>query len=184
MNTVREIRGPTIRLNSGSYFSFLHPEESDFTIEEIATSLAHICRYNGQVRIGRFYSVAQHSVHCHDFAPPSHQYTALMHDAPEFAVGDMVRPLKDLCPDFRAVEARVEAAVFDRFNVPPIDAVIKEIDNRMLLTEQRQIRQNSAAWAWCEGLEPFPFTIPVWTPERAYNEFMQRFALWQLSEAA
>lgn len=172
--TVRRIVGPTILLFSGSYFDFEAPESSAFTIEDIAHGLSMICRFAGQC--GRFYSVAQHSVHVSEIVPPEHAYQGLMHDAPEAFVGDMAKPLKVMLPEYSVIEKRVEAAVFRRFNVAaPLHPSIKEADVVMLVTEQRQLMKNRDDWLYTRGRTPLDFEIPAWTPGQAKSRFLKRF---------
>jgi len=173
--TVRRIVGPTILLHSGNYFDFEAPEASAFTIEDIAHGLAMTCRFAGHCN--RHYSVAQHSVHISHMVPKQYAYEGLMHDAPEFAVGDMAKPLKVICPDYSTVEKRVERAVFKRFNVSlPLPVSIKEADIRMLATEQRQLMNNADRWHHTHGRAPYDFEIPTWTPEEAKARFLERYA--------
>ena len=173
--TVRRIVGPTILLASGNYFDFLAPEQSTFTINDIAHGLAHICRFGGQC--SRFYSVAQHSVIASKEVPGPDAYAALMHDAAEAFVGDMAKPLKDLCPEYREVEKRVEAAVFHRFHVQmPLPPSVKEIDTVMLATEQRELMRNRDDWNYTRGRQPLDINIPPMTPAMAKNAFLVRFA--------
>lgn len=173
-DTVRRIVGPTILLASGNYFDFEAPEQSTFTIEDVAHALAMVCRFAGHCC--RHYSVAQHSVHVSEIVPPEHAYQGLMHDAPEFAVGDMAKPLKVMLPQYTVVEKRVEAAVFQRFNVAmPLPPSIKEADIQMLATEQRQLMHNRDDWNYTRGRQPLDFTIPVWTPGQAKSRFLKRY---------
>ncbi len=172
--TVRRIIGPTILLFGGTYFDFEAPETSAFTIEDIAHGLSMVCRFAGQCI--RHYSVAQHSVHISNNVPPEHAYQGLMHDAAEFAVGDIVKPLKVLLPEYTIVEKRVEAAVFQRFYVTtPLPPTIKEADIVMLATEQSQLMRNRDDWDYTRGRSPFAFEIPTWTPEEAKSQFLARF---------
>jgi hypothetical protein len=172
--TVRRIVGPTILLASGNYFDFLAPDQSEFTIEDIAHGLSHICRFAGHCE--RFYSVAQHSVHVSELVPPEHAFAGLMHDAAEALVGDVAKPLKDLLPDYRALEKRIEAAVFERFGVPqPMPAAVKEIDVVMLATEQRQLMRNRDDWNYTRGREPAAITIPTMAPAEAKAWFLSRY---------
>lgn len=173
--TVHKIIGPTILLFGGSYFDFMAPETSDFTIDDIAHGLAMTCRFAGQC--GRHYSVAQHSVHVSQLVPVRHAYQGLMHDAAEAFVGDMAKPLKVMLPDYRSIEKHVEDAIFRRFKVKtPLPTSIKEADIRMLVTEQRQLMGNRDDWDATRGLQPFNFEIPVMSPEEAKARFLERFA--------
>lgn len=173
-STVRKVVGPTILLYSGNYFDLLEPENSVFTIEDVAHGLSHTCRFAGQCI--RFYSVAEHLVHASYFVPAEHAYPTFMHDTPEAFIGDMSKPLKDLLPDYRAIEKGVEAAVFTRFNVPqPLPPCVKEVDIRMLVTEQRQLMRNNDGWSYTRGHEPLPIEIPGWSPAEARERFLKRF---------
>jgi len=173
--TVRRIIGPTILLSSGNCFDYEAPESSQFTIEDIAHGLSMTCRFAGHCI--RHYSVAQHSVHVSHAVPSDHAFEGLMHDASEFAVGDMAKPLKVMLPEYTVIEKRVEAAVFARFGVKiPLPQSIKEADIRMLATELRQLMMNRDEWHYTHGRPAFDFTIPVWTPEEAKARFLQRYA--------
>lgn len=172
--TVRRIIGPTILLLSGSYFDFEAPETSQFTIEDVAHGLSMICRFAGQC--GRFYSVAQHSVHVSEIVPPEDAYQGLMHDAPEAFVGDMAKPLKVMLPEYSVIEKRVEAAVFQRFNVAsPLPPTIKEADVVMLVTEQHQLMKNRDDWEYCRGRTPLDLHLLSWSPGQAKSRFLKRY---------
>src|ERR1700712_5453034 len=129
--------GPSIMLHSGAWFDFAAPQSSNFTAEDVAHGLAHICRYAGQCR--RFYSVAEHSLLVSDVAT-GFEYEALLHDAAEAFIGDITRPLKQMLPDFKRIEAAVQDAVLKRFGIAyPLPPQIKEADLRVLAAEQSQI---------------------------------------------
>jgi len=172
--TVRRIVGPTILLASGNYFDFLAPEQCEITIEDIAHGLSNICRFAGHSR--RFYSVAQHSVIVSRIVPAEDAYAGLMHDAAEAVIGDMAKPLKDICPDFRVIEKRIEADLFPRFGVPmPLPASVKEADTVMLATEQRQLMRNRDDWNYTRGRQPLDIEIPPMNPAEAKAAFLARY---------
>lgn len=172
--TVRRIVGPTILLQSGNYFDMLDPESSEFTIYDIAHGLSNACRFAGQCAY--FYSVAQHSVAVSQVVPPEYAYAALMHDAAEAFIGDVTKPLKDLLPEYRAIEARVEAAIFARFNVPtPLDPIVKHADVQMLATEQRHLMKNLDDWDYTRGHAPLDIEIPSMSPIVARMAFIDRY---------
>lgn len=172
--TVRRIVGPTILLHSGAYFDFLAPEQCKFDIEDIAHGLSHICRFAGHCQ--HFYSVAQHSVYVSEIVPPEHALVGLMHDAAEAFVGDVAKPLKDLLPEYREIEDRVEAALFAKHGLPlPLPPEVKDADVVMLATEQRALMRNRDDWDYCRGRKPLDMAIPPMAPEEAKALFIGRW---------
>lgn len=176
--TVRRVVGPTIPLRSGAYFDFLDPESCPFTIEDVAWGLSNIARFTGQSH--RFYSVGQHSLHMSWVVPEEHAFAALMHDAPEFVLGDMSKPLKLLCPDYCALEKKIEPVILARFGLSfPLDPVIKDADVRMLATEQQQLwgeRVKADNWlTTVQGKEPWPICLPKWPKSKVFARFLRRF---------
>ena len=166
--------GPSIMLHSGAWFDFAAPHTSDFTAEDIAHGLAHICRYSGQC--SRFYSVAEHSLLVSDVAE-GFEFEALLHDAAEAFVGDITRPLKQMLPDFKRIEAAVQDAVLERFGVAsPLPPQIKEADLRVLAAEQRQIMPPGTD-GWLAGLtiQPAPIVVRHLQPDIAKRMWLERF---------
>lgn len=166
--------GPRIMLRSGAWFDFLDPESSPFDIDDIAYGLSNTCRYAGQCCA--FYSVAEHSLLVSETAR-GHEYSGLMHDAAEAFIGDVTRPLKQLLPEFKRIEAVVEAAIFRRFDVPmPTPKEIKEADLRVLAAEQAQIMPpETSLWVRDEGITPAPITVRHLSPEMARTAFLDRY---------
>lgn len=167
-------QGPTITLASGRIFDFLDPHGSDFTIDDIAHGLANICRYAGQCR--EFYSVAEHSLLVSDVASEC-PYEALLHDASEAFIGDITRPLKQLLPEYKAIEANVANAVEERFGFnAAYRNAIKAADLSVLAAEQSQIMAaGTDNWVAEAGIIPAQIVVKFLDPTVARKSFLKRF---------
>ncbi len=129
------------RMLSGRRLDLLDPSPMDVEITDIAHGLARVARWNGQTLGAHAFSVAQHSLLVEEITRalspdwgPNWRLAALLHDAPEYVIGDMISPFKAaLGLDYRAFEAKLEAAIHVRFGLPPtlpsaVKGVIKRAD--------------------------------------------------------
>ena len=111
---------------SGRRLDLLDPSPLDVEIEDIAHGLARVARWNGQTLGEHAFSVAQHSLVVEEIAAhlrpglePRWRLAALLHDAPEYVIGDMISPFKAaLGLDYKRFEARLERAIHLRFGLP------------------------------------------------------------------
>jgi hypothetical protein len=174
--------GPHIQTVSGRRFNPLDPDPSEIEIGDIARALSNQCRFGGHAR--SYYSVAQHSCLVADLvaqrgADAAAILWALLHDASEAYLVDLPHPLKHrsaLGRLYAAAEDRVQAAVCERFELPPDPPpLVKQVDRALLATERRDLA--SIAWHWPEldGFEPLDLEIEPWPPERARQEFLARY---------
>jgi uncharacterized protein len=114
------------RMLSGRRLDLLDPSPFDIEIDDIAQGLARVARWNGQTKGDHAFSVAEHSVIvealCGELQPDwpaKWRLAALLHDAPEYVIGDMISPFKAaLGYDYKAFEHRLETAIHARFGLP------------------------------------------------------------------
>src|SRR5476651_1035921 len=115
------------RMLSGRRLDLLDPSPLDVEIEDIAHGLARVARWNGQTKGAHIFSVAQHVLLVEALArakaprlDASARLAVLLHDAPEYVIGDMISPFKAVIGDrYKAVEHRLLAAIHLRFGLPP-----------------------------------------------------------------
>jgi 5'-nucleotidase len=114
------------RMLSGRRLDLLDPDPADIEIEDIAHGLARVARWNGQTLGPHAFSVAQHSLVVEEIAvgrdrawPARWRLAALLHDAPEYVVGDLISPFKNAIGlDYKQLERRLLAAIHTRFRLP------------------------------------------------------------------
>ena len=128
------------RMLSGRRLDLLDPSPLDVEIEDIAHGLARVARWNGQTHGPHIFSVAQHSllveaIVARDLAIDARGLMfALLHDAPEYVIGDMISPFKSVIGDnYKQVEHRILSAILLRFGLPPqptaaLTACVKKAD--------------------------------------------------------
>ncbi len=146
------------RMLSGRRLDLLDPSPLDIEIEDIAHGLARVARWNGQTKGDHAFSVAQHCVlveqifaHCNDRPSKQLRLVALLHDAPEYVIGDMISPFKAaLGVDYKSFEHRLMAAIHIRFGLPP-----KTTDDT-----EAQIKQADKTAAYLEATQLAGFSIP------------------------
>jgi uncharacterized protein len=137
---------------SGRRLDLLDPSPLDVEIEDIAHGLARVARWNGQTEGDHAFSVAQHCVLVTDIAShvaPSlsraQRLSALLHDAPEYVIGDMISPFKAaLGLDYKSFEKRLTAAIHIRFGLPAVlkaedEIWIKQADKMSAFLEATQL---------------------------------------------
>lgn len=174
---------PQILTATGRYFDFANPDPDSIDINDIACALSRICRFTGHTT--QSYSVAQHCVYVSHVVPEKYALQGLLHDAAEAYLGDVSSPLKQLLPDYKVIEQRIEAAICAKFGLPfPLHPTIKKADLRMLVTERREFmpaplpeyaQTDAIAWSSFDGIKPLPWTLIAWSAEQAQSMFLERF---------
>ena len=144
------------RMLSGRRLDLLDPSPLDIEIEDIAHGLSFVARWNGQTVGDYAYSVAEHSLLVEQIygliqpkASAKWRLAALLHDAPEYVIGDMISPVKAAVgPDYGVLDDRLTAAIHIRFGLPAVlPAMIK-----------KQIKKADIVSAWLEATQIAGFT--------------------------
>lgn len=179
------------RMLSGRRLDLLDPSPFDIEIEDIARGLARVARWNGQTSGDHAFSVAEHSVMVEELfstlnpkSSREDRLAALLHDAAEYVVGDMISPFKQaLGIDYKAFEARLEEAIHLRFGLPaimrkPLKTKVKKCDVYCAWFEAVQI----AGFSFEEANKYFTappndvrITIEPLPVRAAENLFLERF---------
>jgi len=183
------------RMLSGRRLDLLDPSPLDVEVEDIAHGLARVARWNGQTEGAHIFSVAQHSLLVETIA---HQRTrldrrsrlgVLLHDAPEYVIGDMISPFKAVIGDaYKGVEQRLLAAIHLRFGLPAalpdnLVALIKAADRAAAYLEATRLAGFSVTEAR-RFFGPAPKFSSViereyltpWPAETAEKRYLERFA--------
>ncbi len=142
---------------SGRRLDLIDPSPLDIEIKDIARGLARVARWNGQTSGDHAFSVAEHSVVVEELfiqlypdSTVADRMTALLHDASEYVIGDMISPFKAvLGDDYKTVEARLDEAVNRRFGLTaPTPAWLK-----------KKIKRCDVICAWFEATQIAGFTV-------------------------
>jgi 5'-deoxynucleotidase YfbR-like HD superfamily hydrolase len=183
------------RMLSGRRLDLLDPSPLDIEIEDIAHGLARVARWNGQTHGAHSFSVAQHSLlveaiasHLNPDWSGAWRLMALLHDAPEYVIGDMISPFKVVMGDaYKSVELRLLTAIHLRFALPATTPAVlkrktKEADMIAAFFEATEL----AGFARDEALRFFgrpqalPRAVMAWLDpldtETAQARFLARFA--------
>lgn len=181
------------RMLSGRRLDLLDPSPLDVEIADIAHGLARVARWNGQTRGDHAFSVAQHSLIVENIfcricanATPDDMQMALLHDAPEYVIGDMISPFKSVVGGgYKTVEKRLEAAVHLRFGLPPhasreLKDRIKKADTVAAFFEATELAGFSIAEAQKffglpRGITRDMFDIIPLPSTEAQERFVERF---------
>ena len=144
------------RMLSGRRLDLLDPTPVDIEIEDIAHGLAFVARWNGQTRGDWPYSVAEHSllveqIFARSEPSPRWRLAALLHDAPEYVIGDMISPVKaSVGPGYGEMDLRLTAAVHLRFGLPAV----------LPVAIKKAIKTADKISAWLEAVQIAGFSEP------------------------
>lgn len=184
------------RMLSGRRLDLLDPSPLDVEIEDIAHGLARVARWNGQTSGSHAFSVAQHSLLVEHIVgrisnrpTPALRLMALLHDAPEYVIGDMISPFKQAigAGGYRTVENRLQSAINLRFglagNTPPqTKKCIKQADHIAAYYEATRLagfEQDEAITYFGRPEKVTPDDLPLepMATEAAQQAFLDRFEL-------
>ena len=179
------------RMLSGRRLDLLDPSPVDIEIEDIAHGLARVARWNGQTKGPLPFNVAQHSLIVENFCgelkpgwPAKWRLAALLHDAPEFVIGDMISPFKSqLGEQYKTIEGRLMQAIHLRFGLPPhlpeaIEKLIKRADRASAYFEAVQlagfdVTEADKFFGPTKGVSPL--TLKAMTASKAQEAYLARF---------
>jgi 5'-deoxynucleotidase YfbR-like HD superfamily hydrolase len=184
------------RMLSGRRLDLLDPSPLDIEIEDIAHGLARVARWNGQTMGEHIFSVAQHTLLVGEIARRQTGdldrrlgLAVLLHDAPEYVIGDMISPFKAVIGgSYKVVEHRLLNAIHIRFGLPPalpaeLIAIIKAADHGAAFLEATALARFGVVEARrLFGPRPtLPATVEKdyltpWPAETAKGRFLERFA--------
>lgn len=187
------------RMLSGRRLDLLDPSPLDIEIEDIAHGLARVARWNGQTIGEHAYSVAQHSLLVEQIfnrlvpdASVEWQMLALLHDAPEYVIGDMISPFKAVMGgNYKLIEERLESAIHLRFSLPAsisanLKKLIKQADQVAAYFEATRLAGFTEAEAIKyfgrpRGFDPSGLDITPRPTQSVQNDFLARFILLEQS---
>ena len=176
---------------SGRRLDLIDPSPLDIEIEDIAHGLARVARWNGQTRGEHAFSVAQHSLIVEaafgsSEPDPRWRLAALLHDGPEYVIGDMISPFKGVMGgDYKLVEKRLQTAINLRFSLPAdlperIEKKIKAADRLSAYHEATQLagfsQKEAAAFFGKPGTGPGAISCIPMPTGAAQAAFLERFA--------
>ena len=181
------------RMLSGRRLDLLDPSPLDVELEDIAHGLARVARWNGQTAGEHIFSVAQHSLlaeavagHLSPELPDAARLTVLLHDAPEYVVGDVISPFKAVLGEsYKAVESRLLVAIHLRFGLPAetpaaLRRLIKKADRQAAYLEATRLAGfgREEAIRFFGRPEPLPRTVSAlvepWPIAEAQARYVER----------
>lgn len=171
-----------IETYTGRPFWPLEPNVKDVTIIDIAHHLSNQCRYSGAT--AWHYSTAQHCCLLADYVEqhggtPLDCYQILNHDDPETYLVDVPRPVKQFMPEYRKWDKTINTVVREWLGIShlPIPPWQDDLDSRIIVDERAQVMSDSGN-DWGHALKPLGVVIHPWTPARAEQEFLLRYAAY------
>jgi uncharacterized protein len=194
---MRALREPRAwqRMLSGRRLDLLDPSPLDIEIEDIAHGLARVARWNGQTSGSNIFSVAQHSLLVEALARArvprldrGRRLAVLLHDAPEYVIGDMISPFKAVIGDaYKTVERRLLTAIHRRFGLPiksppELERLIKTADREAAYLEATRLAGFGAVEARRFFGRPPKISPSIereylkpWPAETAQARYLERF---------
>lgn len=167
-------RGLPMQVFSGKAFYPQDPQVQDIDIVDIAHHLSMLVRFNGAVK--SFLSVAQHSVALSYLVSKENAFSALMHDAPEAYIGDLIRPIKYLFPEFSEIENKIWLKIAEKYGLDEnLPDEVKFHDTKICFTEKRDFLNESINIDWGIECKPHEEKMFSLSPQDAKLAFLNRF---------
>lgn len=154
---------------SGRKLDLLNPSPDDINIRDIARGLSYNSHFGGQTP--RFFSIAEHCLLVCDLmenegvTDPKLLMAALLHDASEAYLGDMVKPLKVQLEKFQEIENRMQQVILEKFN----------LGNDMLMKKIKPFDMAAQEFEYMSFYKGLSLPLKYYSPERSLHEFRKRF---------
>ena len=184
-DTVEDRVGEWMQTSMGGRFFPLDPRPEDFCISDLANGMAMDCRYAGQGRVERYYSVAEHSVHMAQYSvrdniPPEVSMVVLLHDAAEGFFNDLPRAVKHAVGDaYTILEDWFQRVIWVKYGLLDVALAyrgyVKDLDQRMVPLEKAAIMRYPQPWAYDQFKPLEGITIQCWDPADAKVKWLRTY---------
>lgn len=159
---------------TGLKFNPFEPDINLILIEDIAHSLSLQCRYNGHCN--RFYSIAEHSLLLSNAISINYAIDALLHDSAEAYLSDIIKPIKELIPEYEIAEDNLYRVIAKKFNLLyPIPKEVQIYDHRILVNEKEHLMKDTFDWGISNTPKLDKIKIRCFPPKTIERLFLDKF---------
>lgn len=160
--------------SNGRIIDLINPHSDSIDVIDIAHGLSQLSRYGGHAL--HFYSVAQHCCMVADLVPAEDRLAALLHAAPSAYLGEVIRPVQQLLPQYTTLERSVWFAICDHFGIDIALPDSVEAAKQIAMATERMdlLHERTPKWGCLEGVQPLDGPLYPWSPEEARVRYLNR----------